>query len=63
MGVVLALLLASPAWGAGALKDVRVGKHPTFARIVFELDQPAGYRFERNEPSRPVKNTSGRAAT
>jgi hypothetical protein len=50
-GFVSALLVASPAWSAGTLKDVRVGKHPAFTRIVFELDRPAGYQIERNEPA------------
>ena len=49
IGAVLALVLASPAWAAHTLKDVRVGKHPTFTRVVFELDQPAGYRIEKKE--------------
>jgi hypothetical protein len=28
--------------------EVRVGNHPTFTRVVFELDAPAGYRVERH---------------
>ena len=39
-------MLALPARAARVL-DVRVGDHPTFTRIVFELDEPAPYRIER----------------
>lgn len=51
VGCVLALLAAPPARAASAVKDVRVGKHPTYTRIVFELDRAAGYQIERNEPA------------
>jgi hypothetical protein len=50
VGSALALLAASPAW-ASEVKDVRVGKHPAFTRIVFELDSASGYQIERNEPA------------
>ena len=50
-GCVLALLAAPSAEAAGAVKDVRVGKHATYTRIVFELDRAAGYQIERNEPA------------
>jgi hypothetical protein len=44
---VLALLLfAAPAWSA-KVTEVRVGRHPEFTRVVFQLDQSAGYRIER----------------
>jgi len=43
------LLAATPAWAARVL-DVRVGHHPTYARVVFELDSPTGYRVERHTP-------------
>jgi hypothetical protein len=39
-------LLAGPAWSARVV-EVRVGSHPKFTRVVFELDAPAGYRIER----------------
>jgi len=39
-------ILAGPAWSARVV-EVRVGSHPTFTRVVFELDAPAGYRIER----------------
>jgi hypothetical protein len=38
-------LLAAPAWAA-QITQIRVGSHPTFTRVVFELDAPAGYRVE-----------------
>lgn len=42
------VLLASPAWAA-QVRDVRIGRHPDFTRVVFELDAPAGYKVERDE--------------
>ena len=43
---------AKPASGrTGSLQDVRVGSHPTFTRLVFELDAPADYRLERASAS------------
>jgi hypothetical protein len=39
-------ILAGPAWSARVV-EVRVGSHPKFTRVVFELDAPAGYRIER----------------
>ena len=39
-------LLAGPAW-ASKVVQVRIGTHPTFTRVVFELDAPAGYGVER----------------
>jgi len=44
------LLLAGVA-SAARVTDVRVGRHDEFTRVVFELDQPAGYKIERAEPS------------
>ncbi len=44
-----ALLLAAAPSSASSLVEVRVGNHPTFTRVVFEFDQPTGYRFERKE--------------
>jgi hypothetical protein len=43
----VALCSALPALAA-QIKDVRVGVHPKFTRIVFELDGKAGYRVERS---------------
>jgi len=40
------LLLAAPSLAANVVQ-VRVGNHPTFTRVVFELDAPAGYRIEK----------------
>ena len=34
--------------------EVRVGRHPEFTRVVFELDRAAGYRIERSDPSSDV---------
>jgi hypothetical protein len=42
-------LFALPAWAATVVQ-VRVGPHPTFTRVVFELDVPSGYRVERQTP-------------
>jgi hypothetical protein len=39
-------LMAAPAY-ASHISQVRVGNHPTFTRLVFELDTPTGYRVER----------------
>jgi hypothetical protein len=41
-------ILAGPAWSARVV-EVRIGNHPKFTRVVFELDAPAGYRIERRE--------------
>ena len=38
--------VAAPAFAA-TLGKVRVGRHPTFTRVVFEFDAPAGYQIER----------------
>ncbi|MCG8590740.1 MAG: AMIN domain-containing protein [Proteobacteria bacterium] len=46
--VVLALGLVAPLPARAAqVVDVRVGLHPTFTRIVFELDTAAAYRVEQ----------------
>jgi hypothetical protein len=47
--VAIAVLLAcfaAPARSA-TIVEVRVGPHPAFTRVVFELDEQAGYRVER----------------
>jgi hypothetical protein len=45
---VLVLLggLAAPARSA-TIVEVRVGPHPAFTRVVFEMDEQSGYRVER----------------
>ena len=49
--LVLGLLAAvTPSWAA-EIVEVRVGRHPEFTRVVFELDRTAGYRIERSDPS------------
>jgi hypothetical protein len=47
LAAAAALSSAVPALAA-QIKDVRVGVHPEFTRIVFELDGKAGYRVERS---------------
>ncbi len=36
---------------ASEVVDLRIGSHPDFTRVVFELDTPAGYRIERASTS------------
>jgi hypothetical protein len=48
VAVLMLGLVALPAWSAN-VKDVRVGRHPEFTRIVFELDEQAGYRVKRGD--------------
>ncbi|MFP8878065.1 MAG: hypothetical protein VCE43_00600 [Myxococcota bacterium] len=43
--VALVVSLAAPAMAA-RIVQVRVGNHPTFSRVVFELDSHAGYQIE-----------------
>jgi hypothetical protein len=40
------IALAGPA-SATEVVQVRVGQHPEYTRVVFELDGPAGYRLEK----------------
>ena len=48
MSAVLAAgFFALPARSA-TIVEVRVGSHPAFTRVVFELDEPSGYRIERH---------------
>ena len=47
------LVIALPAFAA-EIVEVRVGKHPTFTRVVFELDRSAGYRIERSDSATGV---------
>jgi len=49
--VALGLLVCAVPALAAEVVEVRVGRHPTFTRVVFELDRPAGYRIERSDPS------------
>jgi hypothetical protein len=48
------LVIALPAIAA-EIVEVRVGIHPEFTRVVFELDRAAGYRIERTDPSLGVQ--------
>ena len=53
LATLAALGLALPT-AATELREVRVGAHDGFTRVVFELDRSAGYRIERvGTPSRP----------
>ncbi len=44
---------ALPAWAA-EIVEVRIGRHPEFTRVVFELDRATGYRIDRSDPSTDV---------
>ena len=44
---LLAGLVAAPAFAAEVVQ-IRIGNHPTFTRVVFELDRSAGYRVQRD---------------
>jgi uncharacterized coiled-coil protein SlyX len=44
---------ASPV-SAAEVRDVRVGRHPTFTRVVFEFDERAGYKIERGADGKSV---------
>ncbi len=43
----VACLIAAPSY-ASQITQIRVGNHPTYTRLVFELDAPTGYRIERH---------------
>lgn len=48
-GALVLFLTTAPLgalWAAEVL-DLRVGVHPDYTRVVFELDRPAGYKVER----------------
>jgi hypothetical protein len=62
MGLAAVALIALPAWAASRIVDVRVGSHPTFTRVVFELDHSAGYRLERGAEDRSLIVTLDAAA-
>ncbi len=46
-------LTAAPSALAARIVSVRVGHHPAFTRVVFDLDAPASYRLEGPVPGRP----------
>ena len=46
------LLLAACPILAQELRDVRMADHPTFTRLVFELDAPVDYGIEREQAGR-----------
>ncbi len=43
---MIGLLAGAPAL-ASEVVDLRIGAHPDYTRVVFELDRPTGYRIER----------------
>jgi len=43
--VISLIAVTAPAWSA-SVTQVRIGNHPTFTRVVFELDAAAGYGIE-----------------
>ncbi|RLD01619.1 MAG: hypothetical protein DRI65_15475, partial [Chloroflexota bacterium] len=47
-GIALGVLLAAGVAQSAQVVEMRVGRHPDFTRVVFELDSPAGYSLERN---------------
>ncbi len=52
--VAFGLLVVAWPTLAAEIVDVRVGRHPDFTRVVFELDRAVGYRIERADSSRGV---------
>ena len=49
--LLIGLLAAAAPIRAAEVVEVRVGRHPEFTRVVFELDRAAGYRIERSDPN------------
>jgi len=49
LGIALCAALAAAPTPSSRVVEVRVGNHPTFTRVVFELDARSGYRIERSE--------------
>ena len=47
MSALLATGFFAQSARSATIVEVRVGAHPAFTRIVFELDEPSGYRVER----------------
>ena len=52
--VAAPLLMAAPA-SAARVVEVRMGQHPGYSRLVFELDVAAGYKVERHAPTDGVQ--------
>ena len=48
LGVFASACLMASGATASEVVDLRIGAHPEFTRIVFELDRPTGYRIERS---------------
>jgi N-acetylmuramoyl-L-alanine amidase len=46
-----ATAIAAPSSSPATLQHVRIGRHPAYTRIVFELDRPAAYEWHHNEGS------------
>lgn len=42
------MTMGSSAVWAAEVVDMRLGRHPAFTRVVFELDAPAGYSLEQS---------------
>jgi hypothetical protein len=53
VALLACLLLPTTPARAGQVVQVRVGNHPEFTRVVFELDAPARYRVERRDGTDP----------
>ncbi|MFP6655245.1 MAG: hypothetical protein VCB25_06435 [Myxococcota bacterium] len=52
--LMLGLFVDASNVEAAELRQVRIGKHADYTRIVFELDQAAGYTIERMDPASDV---------
>ena len=52
--LIFGLLASAASALAAEIVEVRVGRHPTFTRVVFELDRAAGYRIEHSDPTADV---------
>jgi hypothetical protein len=50
MSALLATGFFAQSARSATIVEVRVGEHPAFTRVVFELDEPSGYRVERPPP-------------
>jgi hypothetical protein len=50
MSALLATGFFAQSARSATIVEVRVGEHPAFTRVVFELDEPSGYRVERPAP-------------
>ncbi len=47
--LMLGLIVSAASAWAAEVTEVRIGRHPTFTRLVFELDRAAGYRIQRTD--------------